>query len=230
MKTSLMALSVSFALLNVANIAMAAGDINAGQRKSSSCASCHGEKGNSMMPLFPKLAGQHANYLVQQLQGFKSGDRNDATMTSMTAGLSDQDMQDIAAFYQAQDITENAPPRLDYDDDDDDMTKAQIATAKNDAEAEQKSLMALGYDVYRNGDLDNEISACIACHGPHGEGNKPASFPALKGQHADYLMKSLKDFKSDKRSNDSYNMMHMIAKKMSDKEIKAMSYYISVIK
>jgi cytochrome c553 len=90
--------------------------------------------------------------------------------------------------------------------------------------------LAKGKDLYQNGDLVREVSACIACHGPSGEGNRPASFPALKSQHADYLIKSLTDFKTGSRSNNPDNMMHMIATKMTVEEIQAVSYYISMLK
>ena len=91
-------------------------------------------------------------------------------------------------------------------------------------------LIAQGSDLYRNGDLAREVSACIACHGPFGEGNKPAAFPMLKSQHADYLIKSLNDFKSGARSDNPEHMMHMIAKKMTEEEIRAVSYHISMMK
>ncbi|GFO71457.1 hypothetical protein BJAS_P0968 [Bathymodiolus japonicus methanotrophic gill symbiont] len=235
MKKSLMAVAVSFALLDASGIALAAGDVSSGQELSGSCASCHGGDGNSMMPLFPKLAAQNEGYLVKQLHAFKDGSRNDATMNSMVAGLSDQDIQDIAAFYAAQTVSENAAPQVNPDDlddidDDDALSADEKAAAKQVLQDQQATLLATGYDVYRNGDLDNEISACIACHGPNGEGNEPASFPALKGQHADYLKKTLADFKTGARSNNADNMMHMIAKKMSEEEIKAMAFYVSTMK
>ena len=88
----------------------------------------------------------------------------------------------------------------------------------------------MGRDLYRNGDVKNKVSACIACHGPYGQGNKPAVFPRLASQPADYLIKSLKDFKSDVRNNNPDSMMHMIAKKMSDQEIEAVAHYISMMK
>lgn len=235
MKKSLIAVSMSFTLLNMSGIVQAAGDIDAGQVKSGSCASCHGANGNSMMPLFPKLAAQNEGYLVKQMQAFKDGSRADATMNSMVAGLSAQDTQDIAAFYAAQAVSENPLPQVNPDDlddidDNDSLSESGKAAAKQALQDQQKALMAMGYDVYRNGDLDNEISACIACHGPNGEGNEPAAFPALKGQHAGYLAKTLTDFKTDKRSNNPGNMMHMIAKKMTEQEITALSYYVSAIK
>lgn len=230
MKKSFLAVSMSFVLLNITSIVYAA-DINAGRAKSASCGSCHGENGNSVMPMFPKLADQNEEYLIKQMQAFKEGARSDATMRSMVAGLSIQDMQDIAAFYEAQKVTKNDLPPLDLGDaDEDEMTAEQLQTAKKVAQEERDALLALGYDVYRNGDLEREISACIACHGPYGEGNKPASFPALQGQHADYLIKTLTDFKTNVRSNNPENMMHMIANKMTDEEIKAISYHVSVMK
>ncbi|NOQ64183.1 MAG: c-type cytochrome [Methyloprofundus sp.] len=232
MKKSLIAVSMSFALFNMSHVAQAAGDVNAGLAKSATCVSCHGQEGNSMMPMFPKLAGQNEGYLVKQMQAFKDGSRENSSMAAMVASLSDQDMRDIAVYYAAQAVTENDKPRLDVEEEDDegnDLPASALKAAKEVAQEEQDALMAQGYDVYRNGDLDNEISACIACHGPYGEGNEPAAFPAVKGQHADYLIKTLTDFKTDARSNDSDNIMHMIAKKMSEQEIQAMSYYMSVM-
>jgi len=252
MKKSLLALSVSIALLNISGIAQAKTDVAAatnvaaGKAKSASCAGCHGEDGNSMMPLFPKLADQNEEYLVKQMEAFKDGTRTDATMSAMVAGLSTQDMQDIAAFYEKQKVTQNTLPLLELDDEDEEASAAveeplteeeALATAKEKEEAskqaaqeQQDALLALGYDVYRNGDLEREISACIACHGPYGKGNKPASFPALQGQHADYLIKTLTDFKNNVRSNNPDNMMHMIANKMTDEEIKGIAYHVSVMK
>ncbi|HIG65220.1 MAG TPA: cytochrome c4 [Methyloprofundus sp.] len=235
MKKSLIAVSISFTLLNMPGVAQAVGDIGAGQVKSGSCASCHGADGNSMMPLFPKLAEQNEDYLVKQLEAFKDGSRSDTTMNSMVVGLSEQDMQDIAAFYAAQAVSENPLPQVNPDDlddidDDNSLSESAKTAAKQALQDRQKALMTMGYDVYRNGNLDNEISACIACHGPNGEGNEPAAFPALKGQHAGYLAKTLTDFKTDKRSNNPDNMMHMIAKKMNEEEITAISYYVSAIK
>ncbi|SHE23521.1 c-type cytochrome [methanotrophic endosymbiont of Bathymodiolus puteoserpentis (Logatchev)] len=247
MKKSLLALSVSIVLLNITGTAQAKTEgtattnVAAGKAKSAPCAGCHGEDGNSMMPLFPKLADQNEEYLVQQMEAFKDGTRTDAVMGAMVAGLSTQDMQDIAAFYEQQKVTKNTLPPLELDDDDDEELEAeqgdnetlaaqeQVAVNKQTAQEQQDALLALGYDVYRNGDLEREISACIACHGPYGEGNKPAAFPALQGQHADYLIKTLTDFKNNVRSNNPDNMMHMIAHKMTEEEIKGIAYHVSVM-
>ncbi|MGZ8095666.1 MAG: c-type cytochrome [Methylosarcina sp.] len=222
----ILALAMGLAFAAISNILHAEGKINAGKEKSTSCAGCHGETGNSAAPNFPKLAQQHASYLVKQLRAFKSGSRQDPIMSPMAMALSEEDMADIGAFYAAQKISSNSMPVLNEDDDEDD-NPASGSPVKTFTVPE---LIVKGSDLYRNGDLAREVSACIACHGPFGEGNKPAAFPALRSQHADYLIKSLTDFKSGARSNNPDNMMHMIAKKMTNDEIKAVSYHISMMK
>lgn len=222
MKKTLLAISITLAFSSASSILYAEGSIKAGQGKVAACAGCHGESGNSMMPLFPKLAGQHPTYLTKQLTAFKDGIRNDPTMAPFALALSEQDMKDISAFYAAQKISANTLPVFDDDDEDEDEPVKETVS--------MDTLLAKGSDLYRNGDLKRDVSACIACHGPYGEGNQPASFPALKSQHADYLIKSLKDFKSGVRSNNPDNMMHMIASKMTDEEIEAVSYHISMMK
>ena len=221
MKKKLLKLSLALALAGTSTILHAEVNINAGKEKAASCISCHGENGNSMVPTFPKLAQQHSSYLVKQLRAFKDGSRKDPMMSAMAMGLSDEDMEDIAAYYAAEKISANALPVVDDDDD---------AKPAADAKDPVQELIAQGSDLYRNGDLNRAVSACIACHGPLGEGNKPAAFPALRSQHADYLIKALTDFKSGARSNNPENMMHMIAKKMTDAEIKAVAYHISMMK
>ncbi|MEY3807230.1 MAG: hypothetical protein RI893_206 [Pseudomonadota bacterium] len=218
MKKKLQVLSIFLVLTSAAGILHAEGNINAGKQKSASCASCHGENGNSLVAAFPKLAQQHSSYLQQQLHAFKDGKRNDPMMSAMAMALTDEDIADISAYYATQKVSENALPTPDSDDTADKSNKDIHAT------------IAQGSDLYRNGDLKREVSACIACHGPFGEGNKPASFPVLKSQHADYLIKTLTDFKSGARGNNSENIMHMIARKMTDQEIKAVSYRISMMK
>lgn len=220
-------LTVALALFSSVSILHAQseneGNIATGKEKVASCTGCHGENGNSLVSMYPKLADQHESYLLLQLQNFKSGVRNNPVMAPMAMALSDADMADIAAYYADQKITANPAPTLPPDDEDD---TAAASTPK----VTMPALLAKGGNLYRNGNLVTEVSACIACHGPRGEGNRPAKFPALYSQHADYLMKSLNDFKSGARSNNTENMMHMIAKKMSDAEIKAVSYYISTLK
>lgn len=228
MKKNWLVFSIALAISGTAPIlhaedTVATGNSAAGKGKASSCAGCHGENGNSAVATFPKLAQQHSSYLVKQLQAFKGGSRNDPVMSPMAMALNDTDMLDIAAYYSAQNISANPAPTLPPDED------ADVASDDKKAKETMQALLAQGSNLYRNGNLTSEVSACIACHGSSGEGNKPAAFPALRSQHADYLIKSLTDFKSGARSHNVDNMMHMIAKKMSGEEIKAVSYYISTM-
>ncbi len=240
MKKSLLAVSISLSLFAMASNVHAA-SIKAGKDKSATCAGCHGEKGNSLVSMYPKLASQNEEYLVKTLHAFKDGTRNGPMMSSMAAGLSDGDIEDIATFYEAQKVTRNSLPPLELEEEDEegneDLSEEQQAelkekavAAKQAAQEQRDAMLVQGNDIYLNGHLESEISACIACHGPTGEGNKPAAFPALNGQHADYLIKTLNDYKEGKRANDADNMMHMIAKRMSAEEIKATAYYISIMK
>jgi len=220
MKKKLLALSLALAFTGASGILHAEGNISAGKEKAAACVSCHGDNGNSIVSTFPKLAQQHSSYLIKQLQDFKKGTRKNPMMSSIAMGLTDDDMVDIAAYYADQEVSANELPILDDDED-------ENKTAGNKT---IQAIIAQGSDLYRNGDLTREVSACIACHGPFGEGNKPAAFPVLKSQHADYLIKTLTDFKTGARSNNPENMMHMIAQKMTDEEIKAVSYRISMMK
>ena len=215
MKKRLQAVLFALALTSTSSILHAEGSIDAGKEKAALCFSCHGETGNSAVSTFPKLAQQNTSYLEKQLHAYKNGTRKNAMMSAVVTHLSADDISDLAASFSDQDITGNQLPLEDEDED----NKKTV-----------KELIAEGSDLYRNGDLEREVSACIACHGPFGEGNKPASFPSIKSQHADYLIQTLKDFKSGARSNNPENMMHMIAKKMTDEEIKAVSYHISMKK
>lgn len=189
----------SFTSLALMGAAHAAGDAEAGKAKSAMCLACHGADGNSPVPNFPKLAGQHPDYIAKQLAQFKSGERTDATMNGMVAALSEQDMLDLAAFYATQKVVVGM-------------------AAESDLE--------LGQTIYRAGDPSSGLSACAACHGPQGEGNPMAKFPSLSGQHADYTALQLKNFRSSTRNNDAGSMMRMVAKKMTDDEINAVAQYI----
>lgn len=223
----LLVLSIAFAFSVAPNVVFAGGSISDGKAKAASCAGCHGEDGNSIASNFPKLAGQHEGYLSQQLKAFKDNTRRAPMMAPYAMGLDDADIADIAAYYASNKVSSNQPPILDIEEDDD---GEEIELTEEESTVELNRLLAIGSNLYRNGNLKIEVSACIACHGPHGEGNKPASFPALQGQHADYLGASLASFKKGKRSKDSDSIMQMIAKKMSDEEIKAVSYHISMMK
>ena len=228
MKKKLLALSLALVFTSTSGILHAEGNISSGKEKAAACVSCHGDNGNSLVSSFPKLAQQHSSYLIKQLQAFKNGTRKNPMMSSIAMGLSDEDMVDIAAYYAEQEVSVNQLPVLD--DDDDEKPATADGEKKADGNAKLQAIIAQGSDLYRNGDLPREVSACIACHGPFGEGNKPAGYPLLKSQHADYLIKTLTDFKTDARSNNPENIMHMTAKKMTDEEIKAVSYRISMMK
>ncbi|MDD5268692.1 MAG: c-type cytochrome [Methylococcales bacterium] len=229
MKKKLLALSLALAFTSTSGILHAEGNISSGKEKAAACVSCHGDNGNSLVSSFPKLAQQHSSYLIKQLKAFKSGTRKNPMMSSIAMGLTDQDMADIAAYYAEQEVSVNQLPVLD-DEDEEQKPEATGGEKKTDDKDKIQTIIAQGSDLYRNGDLTREVSACIACHGPFGEGNKPAGYPLLKSQHADYLIKTLTDFKTDARSNNPENIMHMTAKKMTDEEIKAVSYRISMMK
>jgi cytochrome c553 len=231
MKKKLLALSLTIAISGLSHSAFAedeTGNSAAGKEKAATCAGCHGENGNSMVPTFPKLAQQHASYLINQLHYFKGGSRitrDDPVMSPIALALSEQDIADLAVYFSEQTISDNPPPSLPVDEDSTDGPKTE-----DEAKEMMANFLKLGSNIYRNGDLKNEVSACIACHGPTGEGNRPGAFPALRSQHADYLIKTLNDFKTGARGKNPENMMYWIAKKMTDEDIKAVAYYISTMK
>ena len=188
------------ALFAVAATSQAAGDADAGQAKAQVCFSCHGVNGNSVNPIWPNLAGQHAGYLAKQLADFKAGEqRNNALMMGQVMSLSPQDMADLAAFFAGQ---EPSPGSAD------------------------ESKVPLGEKLYRGGNKVTGVSACIACHGPTGAGNPAAKYPLLSGQHAAYTAQTLKDFRAGVRKNDPGKMMQNIAARMTDAEIEAVSSYM----
>lgn len=215
----LLTASISLALIANTGIALAKGN-----PKTASCSGCHGEDGNSTMPSFPKLAGQHQGYLAKELRAFKSGLRNSPMMAPLAMSLDDQSIEEIASFYADNKISGNPAPKLPDTDDD------APAKTEEQKKVELEALITQGSDLYRNGNLNREVSACIACHGPYAEGNKPAAYPSLHSQHADYVIKTLTDFKTGARTSNRDNMMHMIAVKMTDADIKAVAYYISTIR
>jgi len=195
---------LAFAVLvmfGATGVVSAAGDAAAGKTKSMTCGACHGMDGNSMVPTFPKLAGQHASYIEKQLAQFKAGERTDPTMSGMAAPLTTQDAADLAAYFSTQKRVVGAPA---------DMGKATA-----------------GKKLYQAGDAAKGVAACMACHGPTGAGNPGAGFPSLSGQHNMYVVKALKDFRSGTRTTDPQKMMRDIAAKMSDADIEAVAEYIT---
>ncbi len=178
----------------------AAGDPAKGREASASCAACHGADGNSTNPEWPKLAGQHADYIAKQLADFQAGEtRSNALMAGQVAGMDEQTMEDLGAYFAQQEM--------------------QVGTA-DEAQVE------LGEKIYRAGNETSGVAACIACHGPGGQGNPAANFPRLGGQHATYTANQLRAFRNGERSNDYGSMMRNIAEKMSDREIEAVAAYI----
>ena len=162
------------------------------------CAACHGADGNSGIPANPKLAQQHPEYWVKQLQEFKSGKRANAIMSGFASTLSDADMKNIAYWVTAK------PAKPGF--------------------AKDKELVSLGEKIYRGGISDRQVPACAGCHSPNGAGI-PAQYPRLGGQHADYSAAQLTSFRDGVRKNSL--QMNQVAAKMNDREIKAVSDYIA---
>lgn len=181
----------------------AAVDIKHGQEKSMVCSACHGEKGISSQPDWPNFAGQYAAYLAKQIREFKQGKtRTAAMMSPMVAGLTEQDILDLAAFYAAQQRARGIKIPQQYH-------------------------AARGRELYLSGDFSKHITACIACHGPYGTGNEQAGFPMISGQQPHYLQQQLQNFKSKQRTNDLQGIMQSICARMSDEDMEAVSYYIA---
>ena len=194
MKQSL--LLASTCLILVMSLPVTAGDIDAGKKKSATCAACHGAEGISINPVWPNLAGQGEDYLISQLHSFKNGDRANAQMSPMATNLSDDDINDLAAFFSSR--------------------KAGVGQTKPEN-------IAPGARVYRAGNNDTGVPACMACHGPDGKGNPAALYPSLSGQHAAYTEAQLNAYRTGQRTN---SVMQTIANKMSDDEIKAVSDFV----
>lgn len=173
-------------------------DLVKGEASFAVCAACHGADGNSTTPANPSLAQQHPEYLVKQLQEFKSGKRDNAIMKGFASALSDEDMRNVAFWLASK--------------------KAKDGAAKD------KKLVTLGERIYRGGIADRQIAACAGCHSPNGAGI-PAQYPRLKGQHADYTAAQLVAFRDGVRANNA--QMRDVAAKMNDREIKAVSDYIA---
>jgi len=176
-----------------------AGSAEAGREKSATCAACHGGDGNSFNPEWPSLAGQHASYLIRQLEAYQSGARQHVLMTPQAQNLSEADIRDLAAFYSEQAL--------------------QPRTA-------DPELARLGENVYRGGNPDTGVSACIACHGPTGAGNPAAAYALVRGQHAAYLVNTLRNYASGERRSDPNQMMRNIAALLDDDELAAVAAYM----
>ncbi len=195
-----LATAIALALATVALPARAAGDAAAGQAKAITCAACHGVDGNSLNPEWPSLAGQHESYIVKQLQAFKSGARQNVLMSGQAMALSDQDMADLAAYFAGQ------------------------KPAKKSADP---ALVDVGQRLYRGGNKDAGVPACLACHGPDGLGNLTAAWPLVAGQQANYTAAQLAAYRSGERKTDGdTQIMRNVAARLTDDEIKAVASYI----
>jgi len=177
------------------------GSAEAGKAKAITCGACHGADGNSVNPLWPSLAGQHATYVVDQLKAFKHGTRSDVLMNAQAMALSDDDMANLAVFF-----SEQAPaPRTVTD----------------------KNLVDKGQAIYRGGNKQRGTPACMACHGPSGSGNPAASYPSLSGQYAAYTAKQLRAYASgDRKSDGITKVMRTISETLTEDEILAVSSYL----
>ena len=173
-------------------------DLVKGQASFATCSGCHGADGNSGTPAYPKLAQQHPEYIVKQLQEYKSGKRANAIMAGIAAGLTEEDMKNIAFWV----TTSKAKP----------------------GNATDKELVALGERIYRGGIKERQITACAGCHSPNGAGI-PAQYPRLSGQHAEYTANQLTYFRDGVRKNNL--IMTQAAARLNDREIKALADYIA---
>ena len=195
-----LALVVTLIGIWFANPAIAAGDAAAGQSKAAVCSACHGADGKAIQAAYPNLAGQHASYIAKQLTEYRDGERVNALMSGQAANLSDEDIQDLAAYYS-------------------EMTKIEGASTEDN--------LTLGMNIYRGGITATSVAACTACHGPAGEGNPGAAWPVVSGQNAQYLADQLRYFRTGERANDPGSMMRGVSKRMTDEEIDAVANYIS---
>lgn len=194
------------------SLASAAGDAAKGEALVATCAACHGADGNSPTPMFPKLAGLGEKYIAKQLMDVKTKVRDIPEMTGLLDNLSEQDLQDIAAFYAGKTMQ---------------LTGAKEMMVKMN-NSEEMDALKLGEKIYRAGNQETGVAACSGCHSPTGKGNAPAGFPSLGGQYPDYIEKQLRAFRAGERLNDGDAMiMRLVAKNMSDSEIKAVANYIS---
>lgn len=196
---AVVAASSSAVLANTSAPAKAKPDLAKGEASFAAvCVACHGVGGNSGIPANPKLAQQHPEYLIKQLQEFKSGKRDSAVMKGFATALSDDDMRNIAYWLTS--------------------VKATPGFAKD------KASVILGERIYRGGIADRNIPACAGCHSPTGAGI-PSQYPRVAGQHADYAVAQLIAFRDGVRKNST--QMSGVAAKMNDREIKAVADYVS---
>lgn len=192
-------------MVGVMGMVQAKGDVAAGRNKAALCMACHGPGGNSMVDMYPKIAGQHAPYIKKQLVELKAAvsgqvGRAAPVMGPMALPLSDQDMNDLAEYFSS----EKRTPAAILDDE-----------------------ATIGKALYMGGDMSRSLPACAACHGPRGVGMAQAKYPSLSGQHPAYIKTQLNNFRAGTRDNDPNGMMRDTAQKLTDEEIDGLSRYIA---
>lgn len=189
------------------SVNVVAGDAEKGQALSATCAACHGMDGNSVNPIWPSLAGQHESFLSRQITLFKNGERVNALMAPMVASLSDQDIEDLAAYFSSQEMK---------------------------LKAADPAVVELGRKIYQGGDQARNIPACMSCHGPTGDGNPLSGYPVLANQHAAYTAIQLRAYKAGRKlaNQDDVNgqVMAGVSQYLSEAEIDAVASYIQGLK
>lgn len=178
------------------------GDPEKGKEKAGQvCQACHGMDGNGIpgQPVWPKLAGQHPQYIYKQLMNFKNNERYNVQMSPMAMPLTEDDVKNLAAYY---------------------------ATLEQSGGTAEAALVKQGESIYRAGNPESGVPACTGCHGPAGLGSNLAKFPRIAGQHSEYVAQTLQHFRSHERANDPNQMMRGVAGKMTDAEIEAVAAYI----
>lgn len=202
-------IAAALAVCGLSGLVLAEGDAQRGEELAQTCAGCHGTDGNSPSPDFPKIAGQNTRYFIEQMEAYQDGSRVNALMQGQVANLSDQDIRDLAAFYAQQ--------------------EANFGEADPD-------LVELGREIYRAGIEESGVMSCMACHGAQGQGNAPAGFPRVAGQHAEYTVQQLNAYRAGYRADEpsenarmtdgESRKMRAVAYRMRDHEIEAVASYL----
>jgi cytochrome c553 len=177
------------------------GDPVAGKSKAELCFGCHGEDGNSIEPLIPKLAGQYGIYIAKQLRNYQDTTRTHQIMVAMAASVSDEELTDIASYFASQPMMKGDHP----------------------------SSNKIGKKLFENDDLPRMMVRCSNCHGATGKGQNPGNpvYPVIGGQHKEYLLGQLLNFRKGARNNSTSGVMNTIVHKLSDAEIEALADYVS---
>lgn len=162
------------------------------------CTGCHGVDGNSMVPMFPKIAGLQESYIVKQLRDFQMGRRKSDIMAPVVAALKPEDVAPLAAYYSRLKLIPGA--------------------------ASEKSTTAVGKLLFFDGNEETGVPACVGCHQALGAGK--AIYPRIGGQHSTYVAQQLRNFASGERSNDVSRFMRVVAKRMSEEEIQSVAEYL----